>query len=51
MKKRPLSYAKIITQHKITIPIEIREHMKLKKGDYLIFNLNDDGSTTIKKSL
>jgi len=50
MSKKPVEYAKVITQHKITIPKEIRNFMNLNIGDWIIFEYNDDKSIRMIKS-
>lgn len=38
----PFRVAQIVSQYKVTLPIQLRKEMKLKIGDYLKFTWDGD---------
>lgn len=43
--------SRLTSKYQATIPIAIREHLHLKKGDAVVYELLPDDSVVIRKSL
>lgn len=43
-------FSKLTVKHQTTIPKKIRDALKLKAGDIVVFEINSDGSIILKKS-
>lgn len=50
MTRRVLGTSKITTDNKITVIETVAELMKIKKGDSIVYFLEDTGKITIEKS-
>jgi antitoxin PrlF len=46
-----ISTSRLTSKYQATIPIEIREHLHLKKGDQVVYELLPDNSVVVRKIL
>lgn len=42
--------AKITSKYQATVPKEIRDHLHLASGDQIVYELQEDGTITVRKS-
>jgi len=48
---KPFRIAVLRAKGQITIPKEIREHLKLKTGDSVIFSIEENGELVVSKGV
>jgi len=41
--------AKLTSKYQATVPVEIREHLHLKKGDQIVYELLPDNTVVLRK--
>jgi len=45
---KPSAFAKVTPSNQISLPKQIREHLKLEIGDYVVFFIKSDNEVVIK---
>ncbi|MFX0067228.1 MAG: AbrB/MazE/SpoVT family DNA-binding domain-containing protein [Candidatus Hermodarchaeota archaeon] len=48
---KPIASAKITTSYQVSIPQDIRKHLKAEIGDLLLFFINNEGEVVIKTTV
>src|SRR5579863_4108794 len=49
VKARTSYSSRLTTKHQVTIPLEIRKHLRLKQKDELVYELLSDGTVVLRK--